>query len=296
MLYPITFSIPEEKIVNSIPEKTKMLSSLIPGVLETYIYNDEESYYNEYRQSLFVMTKKKSGWDCMRHYEIMACGAIPYFPDIEKCPSNTMALLPKDLFIEGNELYNKIGNKSMTDLTSDELDETNDLINKLLEYTHTHLTTRKMAKYILEKTNYNHVSNILFLSGKTTADYLRCLTLHGFKQHIGSQCHDYPVIPHIYKTDYIPYHKLYGKGITFTNLLDPLLHNDILDHTLEEDIKNKKYDIVIYGSYHRGMPYYEWVSSIYNPNEIIMLCGEDIHDCDYYKWVEKGHHVFVREL
>ena len=50
-----------------------------------------------------------------------------------------------------------------------------------------------------------------------------------------------------------------------------------------EDIKNKKYEIVIYGSYHRGMPYYDLV------NEIILLCGEDIHwwcDCNHY--VERG--------
>jgi hypothetical protein len=62
------------------------------------------------------------------------------------------------------------------------------------------------------------------------------------------------------------------------------------------DIKNKKYDIVVYGSYHRGMPFYDLVSSIYKPNEIILLCGEDIHCCDYSYFVRKGHTIFVREL
>ena len=37
MLYPITFSIPEEKIVDNIQPKTKLLSSLIPGDTSTYI-------------------------------------------------------------------------------------------------------------------------------------------------------------------------------------------------------------------------------------------------------------------
>ena len=57
-----------------------------------------------------------------------------------------------------------------------------------------------------------------------------------------------------------------------------------------------KYDIVIYGSYHRGMPFYDLVNQIYKSNEVILLCGEDIHNCDNYEWVVKGHNVFVREL
>ena len=52
----------------------------------------------------------------------------------------------------------------------------------------------------------------------------------------------------------------------------------------------------IYGSYHRGMLAYDIVSKYYKPIEIILLCGEDIHNCDYQKWLEKGHNVFVREL
>jgi hypothetical protein len=74
------------------------------------------------------------------------------------------------------------------------------------------------------------------------------------------------------------------------------LHDTTTDKDIESDIKNKKYDIVIYGSYHRGMPYYEVVQQIYKPEEIIMLCGEDIHSCNYNDYVMKGHNVFVREL
>jgi hypothetical protein len=34
----------------------------------------------------------------------------------------------------------------------------------------------------------------------------------------------------------------------------------------------------------------------YNPEDIILLCGEDIHDCNYKEFLDKGHWVFVREL
>jgi hypothetical protein len=135
-----------------------------------------------------------------------------------------------------------------------------------------------------------------YLSGDINPDYLRCLTLHGFKTIFGFNCHDYPKVPHIYKSNNINYKNLYGKGFTYTNLLEPTLHDDKLDYTIIEDINNKYYDIIIYGSYHRGMPYYDLICKIYKPNEIILLCGEDIHCCNYNDFLLKKHNVFVREL
>jgi len=298
MLHPITFSIPKEKIDEKENEKTKILSDLIPGDTSTYIYNTEEEYYNEYKKSYFAITKLKAGWDCMRHYEIIANGCIPYFIDIENCPKNTMYLLPKEKLIEANKLYDeKFKNKQMNELTEEDKRDYNILKRELLEYTKEHLTTEKMGEYVLKKTNYEKVEKILYLSGDIKPDYLRCLTLHGLKEKMGKECHDYPKIPHIYKTDSIDYTNLYGKGMSYTKLLEESMHDDNLDNSVYDDIKNKKYEIVIYGSYHRGMPYYDLVNEIYKPNEIILLCGEDIHwwcDCKHY--VEKGHHVFVREL
>jgi len=86
MIHPITFSIPKEKIVSKVPFKTKLVSDMIPGDIKTYIYYTEKDYYNEYRQSMFAITFKKGGWDCMRHYEILANGCIPYFQNLEECP------------------------------------------------------------------------------------------------------------------------------------------------------------------------------------------------------------------
>ena len=294
MLHPITFSIPEEKIITPEPEKSKIVSSLIPGRLETYIYNTEKDYYEEYKKSMFAITMKKAGWDCMRHYEILACGTIPYFVDIHSCPPNTMALLPKQMFIEGNQLFERINGK--TKLDNSEVNEYFNLRKRLLDYTKTHLKTKAMATYVLEKSNHSGAKNILYLSGDTKPDYLRCLTLHGFKKLLGTSFHDYPKIPHVYESGGNQYKTTYGRGYTYSNILKDNEHNDELDANVEEDIKNKKYDIVIYPSFHRGMPFYDLVSSVYKPNEIILFCGEDIHSCDYNKWLKKGHHVFVREL
>jgi hypothetical protein len=300
--HPINFSIPENKITNlDIVVKEKILSNsmpnLIPGDFTRYIYNTEEEYYNEYRKSLFAVTTKKTGWDCLRHYEIIANCCIPYFPDIEVCPKNTMIFLPKNLIKEGNILYNKCSEyKTIIEIPKSTLDECSNLIKQLLQHFKSYLTTRKVAEYVLEKSNNTKAKSVLYLSGDTSPDYLRCLTLHGFKEILGASCHDYPKIPHIYTSENINYGTLYGKGITYTNLLDDSLHFDELDKTILDDIARHKYDIVIYGSYTRGMPYYELVCSSYKPNEIILFCGDDLHNCNYNNYVEKGHLVFVREL
>ena len=303
MLYPINFSFPKEKVVTNIPIKTKLLAHIIPGDLSTYIYKNESDYYKDYQNSFFAITKKKAGWDCMRHYEIVANGCIPVFLNIEDCPKYTMVLWPKNLLTEGNLLYNKYKDISFNKLTEKQTEECYSLIQKLLEHMREKLITYKMANYILDKTDYEKVEKILFLSGTNEnalrPDYLRCMTLHGFKTLFKSKCHDYPKIPHIYKsfinTKYID---TYGNGMTYSNLLDDSLHDDNLNHKIEEDIKNKFYDIIIYGSYHRGMPFYELVNQSYKPDEIIILCGEDIHDCFSicHEFLQKGHTMFIREL
>jgi hypothetical protein len=298
LLHPITFSIPDKKITKYIFNKTKIISDLIPGKIDTYIYINENDYYEEYKKSYFALTIKKGGWDCLRHYEIIANGCIPYFYDIENCPKNTLALFPKELIVKGNELCKQFELCGINNLQSEDKDNYHRLLSELMEYLKNNLTTKSIAKYILDKTNKTHSSNILYLSGDINPDYLRCLTLHGFKELFGEKCHDYPKINHIYKDTNINYSNLYGKGITYTNLLSNNLHDNDKNENILHHIINKDFDLVIYGSYGRGMPYYELISDIYNPNDIILLYGEDEgHDNNFFvNMIEKGHHVFVREL
>lgn len=292
-IYPITFSIPEGKIVEKISEKTKIISTLIPGNNSTYIFNNETDYYNEYKNSIFALTTKKGGWDCLRHYEILANGCIPYFPYIETCPENILYFFPKELIIKGNDLYLKLKYKEINNLTKEDKEQCYNLANELLNYTKKHLTTKNMAKNVLTKIDNKNISKILFLSADTSPDYLRCLTLHGVKELYGINCHDFPKIPHLYKTDYLNYKNLYGKGITYTNLLDENLHDNNLDFTIENDIIKKEYDIIIYGSFHRGMPFYDLIKQHYTSDKIILLCGEDDHFCDCSRYL---HKIFIREL
>lgn len=96
---PISFSIPAEKCITKFPNKTQAWSYVQPTVGCRYIYNTESDYYADYAKSLFGLTRKKGGWDCMRHYEIMANRCIPYFEDLAHAPPTLMKTLPKDLLL-----------------------------------------------------------------------------------------------------------------------------------------------------------------------------------------------------
>ena len=98
---PINFAIPKSKIINEADKNPKnLLAPLIPGKIGTYVYSDENSYYEMYKKSIFALTYKKAGWDSLRHYEILMNGCIPLFLDIKNCPSDTLTKLPKDKLIE----------------------------------------------------------------------------------------------------------------------------------------------------------------------------------------------------
>ena len=137
---PISFGIPEELIVKEVPEnKERKLAFIIPGKPETYIYNDEESYFRGYQRAFFGMTCKKAGWDCLRHYEILANGCVPYFPAIADLPPDTMFPFPKGMIRYTNLLYEKGAPEFKLRRCCAEL----------LEYTRKYLTTKFMAEYLL---------------------------------------------------------------------------------------------------------------------------------------------------
>lgn len=137
---PISFAIPSENIVSKVPAKSIEMATMIPGDKRTYIYKNESDYNNGYQMAKFGTTFKKSGWDCMRHYEILANGCIPYFPGLEKLPSTTMVNFPKTILLETNRLYES---GAFTDSVYEYY------CNMLLSYTREYLSTTNLAEYVL---------------------------------------------------------------------------------------------------------------------------------------------------
>jgi hypothetical protein len=91
----ISFSIPKEKIISEAPRKIKdfprhivdpEVSVHFPDASATSLFDSETEYYKDLQSSRFGITTKRSGWDCLRHYEIAANGTVPCFRDLDKKP------------------------------------------------------------------------------------------------------------------------------------------------------------------------------------------------------------------
>ena len=184
-LLPIQFAIPKEKILREVNTKPKnLLAPLIPGRLNTYIYNNEIDYYKMYQESIFALTYKKSGWDTLRHYEILMNGSLPIFLDIENCPVNTMKYFPKKDIINiknkyetilqnyfptkifkykfltfksfSNYFLNLFSDKKNIDYFIEKDEEIFELKSKLLNFTKKNLTTYKLAEYVINSVKNYH--------------------------------------------------------------------------------------------------------------------------------------------
>ncbi len=139
-IYPISFAVPEELVLESTLSKEKYWATVIPGNLTTYLFETEAEYFHDYAISRFAITTRKGGWDCLRHYEIMMNGCIPYFPFLDDCPPQTMLNFPKNEIKECNALLNQnlLSNENYFEKAT-----------YFLEYTRRNLTTKELAKYIL---------------------------------------------------------------------------------------------------------------------------------------------------
>ena len=143
-VFPISFALPTCK-VSFCANKIKDYAKISPLFSHTYVYKNESDYYSDYKESRFAFTDKKAGWDCMRHYEIMGNGCIPYFHDIEKCPGQTLHNFPKEIC---NKIKNKIriySAKHVYEKYSDEI-QTWFLKNN---------TTEKLAEYLINTIKKN---------------------------------------------------------------------------------------------------------------------------------------------
>lgn len=92
----ISFGIPEVKIIkgNIIKNKkqlfaTHIVDKEIANKLKaetSYVFDSEDSYYEDIKKSKYGITTKRAGWDCLRHYEIAANGAVICFKDLHLKP------------------------------------------------------------------------------------------------------------------------------------------------------------------------------------------------------------------
>ena len=57
------------------------------GLPGHHAFASEAAYYADLARSRFAITTRRGGWDCLRHYEIAAAGAVPCFRNLEAKPA-----------------------------------------------------------------------------------------------------------------------------------------------------------------------------------------------------------------
>lgn len=284
-LQSLPYCIPDEIFVEEpldISDKKYVMSPLIPGNASNHLFRagEEKSYYNMYRDSMFAVTKRKGGWDCLRHYEIVANGCIPVFEDLEDCPPDTLSTFPKDLL--------KGANRALLPWTNTPAQQAAYPIycSQLLKSAKSNCSASATASAFLSQIGASSSSpKILMLVGDAGVNYTRELTWIGVKRLLGVNAVEWPALNYLYES--FPEERLstiYGNGFTYSRRLADNLRVTMSEAELITSITEKRWDFIIYGKVgpdemHVGsvpnLPFWTSVFKRYSRDEIVFWYGGD---------------------
>ncbi|MGN6616300.1 MAG: hypothetical protein ACTHJ5_03920 [Ilyomonas sp.] len=173
-IFPISMSIPEQLIeeiplqnktqefvdYNVDPDLTGLFSKNHLAELGKWqpAFQNEEEYYADVKRSKFGITTKREGWDCLRHYEYAAKGAILCFKHLDKKNSLCAPLGLNETncisYSDKNDLLNKINRISFLQLETVQQAQYEWIRN---------YTTKKVASRFLDQLTCNN--KIFSISG-----------------------------------------------------------------------------------------------------------------------------------
>lgn len=243
-VYPFAYSIPDELIIKNIPEKSIEISDIQPRTISNSSYqfnpSQEKEYYEAYQKAKFAITRKKGGWDTLRHYEIMANGCIPLFENLEECPYLSLNSFPKRLIedinknIEDLKKYNYIYNGYMT---------------RLLDAVRKSCSSSSRVEEFLERMNIkNNQPKILMLSGDTNINYLRETFWIGIKNKFKNDCQEYPILNFLYDDFPIEnFNGMVGNGFTYGRKIPSEYKSNLDEEKVKSSILKREWDVIVYG-------------------------------------------------
>jgi len=269
-IIPLPYAIPDEYIVTEVPPKTRLFSEIQPGNRSNYCFKsgEEAAYHEQYRASRFAYTERKGGWDCLRHYEILAAGCIPIFKDLESCPANTMVTFPKSLVLEAcaELLPWNPGKEALYDL----------YVQRLLAHCRNHCSVSAITRRFLDP--FPNASKVLMIRCHSGENYTRELLALGLRRKLGAAFVDYPKIDVLYKGCDLS--QKHGNGFTYGGKLEEA-GTDRYD--IEARIRVREFDLIIYGKVGRDelgegslpMAFWPTVTECYDRSQIAFLYGGD---------------------
>lgn len=280
-LFPISFCIPEQLILDAPPQKHQAVGQGISRGSRKYRFGpgEQSAYYEEYRRSYFGLTYRKGGWDCMRHLEIMANGGLPFFPGIDDCPRYTMVHYPKQMIADLYRDYAKAVTIDGFELQFDPQlltawpGEYDAQVQTILDHTREHLSTRALARYVLDKSGHGQAKTALFVSNGRKPDYLCDLLFHGLRETLGAGCIDANKNWWVYDSaDPDRVGQLYGNGFTYTRHLPDI---DVDRSEIKAKVAKRLFDVVVFGSVGRYHDLLPLVRRHYDREEVILIDGAD---------------------
>jgi len=271
---PFPYSIPDEYVVSAVPEKVRDFSEVVPGTRSNYTYGpgQYDAYLQQYRESRFAHTKKKGGWDCLRHYEILASGCIPVVESLEDIPADTMTTYPKKILSEAySNLLPWTGSEEQIFLY-------NEYVERLLQHCRENCTTSSSARSLLSMIP-SPQPKILMILCHPGENYSREFLSIGLRRLLGNRFIDYPKNEVLYKgCDTSTKH---GNGFGYAGLLEDI---DIDRSAIPERILGGEFDAIIYGKVghdetalgcYPHLPHIEFVRQAYTKDRIFFLYGGD---------------------
>jgi hypothetical protein len=281
--YPISFVLMRDTDINqSFPDKTKLISHVIPG--NSYSFDNESELYREYRNSEFAFTFKKCGWDSYRNLEIISQKAFPLYLDVKSIPRFSMTFYPKKQIQQVTELFLESPVRLSEDFRQNFFHSALSVLN-----------TQFLAQYLISCVR-SEPRSVLFYDESLDlfkGDYqsmmiLKSLTKIPNIELTLVQKLDYLFFSGVDKSD------LYGRGFGYVGLLEDV------EVYRKEDFKItdiETFDWIVVGSAARNLKFILSLNSRLR-DKIILIWGEDRSPTrsELKLLQSKSQHIFVREI
>jgi len=270
----------------------------VPG--KGYRITDEETYLWVYAAAHFVRTKKKGGWDCMRHLEIIAAGSLPIVDHAFVLDEFALFMYPKECF----RAFASAGHRARPRPAEYQL-----LREGMWRFFLDHLTCGAVVRYVAAAVDFDpcHLRPVLFLDESLPihCDYLATSVLIGFREVLGTGVHVWREPTYLYANWTGDPKTLYGNGFGYSMTLpSALLSYGLADAVVRHRLLSGFYHAVIYGNYGRSLPFWEDVVAALPPSRVWAFYGEDRGPLDARERGRSFHDtgraanatVFVREM
>eukprot|EP00667_Euglena_gracilis_P004550 EG_transcript_4571 len=278
--YPISFCYPRQLALHYHrllwnATKTRVVTEGLHSVRGQagYGLDDEGAYLARYAAAHFVTTRRKAGWDCMRHLEILAAGSIP----VLKAPR--LALDELTLFHYPKEcLYRFNSAARHVPFMPTAIQQ---MRGELRQFFLAHLTCDRMARFALRSVGLDPCRDVpvLFLDATlpSECDYQATSVVIGLRDLLGPNLHVWREPKYLYSNWAGDHHQLYGNGFSYAFSVDgKLLSDDLTDETVVNRLRQKYYRAVVYGDYVRSLPFWDEVVAALPANRILAVHGGDL--------------------